>query len=805
MLTTTDLLAFDGSGYSLVIEKWGRAAAAVSSASNTISGIGDQMSDWTGPAASQALATMTDLVVVVASNPGLLNDAQDTVAAFVATVNQQQEILKSAMAKADSLHCTIGLDGTVTAPPQPPGEPPQSCLPDPIQEAARAKAQEAYNNTPAVQTWQAATQQAPALEATIQGALKAAAAADGRASGDLEAGTRGGTDVQRIVTGQDPTGSYAVNLYADTQTLADGQRWVQRLAEQAAGLLPKAAEGDAAAVAQLEAMTPLSYDQDFGANLMNRLGAAGLEALPVEMGQKLQDLAPGGSPDLPSLLRGDQGVLRFLGDSLASASNSPNLSADFVNGLTNNDSALSAYGRLPGPAGFWSLGQILGASSGAVPYDPQFLDTVGTAIINFDRHQDPILGYEDIGPFFYPWANNLNLSPDAVLSLSASFHGVSDSGGDPVYGLMHVAAFSPAAAQTLFGSHGNLNAVLTQLSWNFDHGSALGAALQAATTGPGAATASLTSNIVHILALQYADDSSYAAQMSGLNAHVANILAQPQNLMALNQAVAENVQNKPGTWFRYPAIDGEGGIGPSFQSTDLALVLGFISQTPSAYATLQSHEAHYLATELNQAVANALAQPGGLHNPLGSSGIQQALSQGMTTLAFMGMLKTVVAQQATDASAASLIRDLADGSFATSALSVATAAVPVVSIPAGIVSAALGTIGANVQASNAPTVAGAQQELTLPGFGTIALANALLKNHAAPPTDFGNSSGKFWGPGNQLLPTKDLMGNETAYADMNAWFETLPAVGPFTFNQVMINESVIGALNAKANMTATGG
>ena len=814
MLTLGQLLSFDANTYSTVIEKWGQAADAINSASNTIASIGGQTSSWTGPAADQALATLGDLVAVVASSPGLINDAQDTVAAFAAAVNQQKEIATSAVKTAESLGCTVSADGTLTPPPQPSGEPPQVCFSDPVQEAARMQAQEAYDRSPAVQNWQTAMRQAPGLQARIQEALHAATAADSRAASDLEAGIRGGMDVQKIVTGHDPSGSYALNLYADTQKLADGQVWVQGYVKQAASLLPESAKGDSAAAAQLEVLAPLAYDQDFAASLMNQLGAAGLEQLPVEMGQHLQDLAPGDPPDLPQVLSDDQAVLRFLGDSLASASNSPNLSGAFIEGLTSNDSALAAYGRAPGPSGFWALGQILGATTtNAAPYDPQFLNTVGTAIINFDRQQDAVMGYEDLGPFFFPWANNLNLPMGAVLSVSASFHGVTDSGGDPIYGLMHAVALSPAAALTLFSSHANLSAVLTQLPWNFDQGSALGRALQAAAHGPGKVTALLTSNIVHILGLQYQHDSGYAAQMSGLNAHVADILAQRQNIMAINQAIAGNIQPGPDQTWSYPHVNGQGGIGPGFNGQELAVVLGTISQSPSAYETLQAAQVSYLRDELDSAVAAAMAikgPTGGISGTAGSSLIEQTLGQGIGTLAFLSGVKTVVAQQAANASAAARQQFFQNASFVTQAISVGATADPAtlpLSIVSGLVSTGLGAMSARVQASQAPTVAGAQEQLSLPDFGSIALANALLTNHAAPPSDLGNPAGKFWGANGQVLPNlADLTPQQQAeaIAAMNGWFDTLKTVGPLTYNQIMANERISGFDTAGTSIQASG-
>ena len=46
---------------------------------------------------------------------------------------------------------------------------------------------------------------------------------------------------KRIVAGEDPTGSYAANLFQDTQTLGDGKAWVAQYVDQAASLLSKAA------------------------------------------------------------------------------------------------------------------------------------------------------------------------------------------------------------------------------------------------------------------------------------------------------------------------------------------------------------------------------------------------------------------------------------------------------------------------------------------------------------------------------------------------------------------------------------
>ena len=386
MLTTSQLQQFEPDAYTGVIVRWGQAADAISSASSTISGIGEQMSRWTGPAADQALTTMGDLVTVVADSPGLLSDAQDTLAAFVAAVSQEREVLQTALVKARSLHCSVAEDGTVTPPLQPPGAPTPASGGDPVQDATQRAAQTAYDNSPAVQAWLNATQQAPGLQATIQEALQRAAAADHRAASDLEAGIRGGADVRRIVAGQDVTGGSAEDLFQDTEALGDGTAWVEQYAKEAASLLPRAARGDAGAASQLALLTSLSYDQDFGANLMARLGAAGLEKIPATMGQELSTLLDG-DPEAAGVIRqADQSVLRFLADSLASASQNPNLDPAFVQALTGNATVANPDGLGP-PIGFWSLGQILGAATGVVTYAPSFLDTVGTAIINQDRQQ----------------------------------------------------------------------------------------------------------------------------------------------------------------------------------------------------------------------------------------------------------------------------------------------------------------------------------------------------------------------------------------------------------------------------------
>jgi hypothetical protein len=653
VLTKTQLLGFNAENYRPIIEKWGQAANSVSSASSTISGAADQIYDWTGPAADQALTTMGDLVAVVVNAPQLFNEAQDTLGAFVATVYQQQEILTGALKKARSLNCAVDEDGTVTAPPQPSPAPPESCPMDPHLAASWAQEQQAYYRIPEVKTWQAATRQAPGLQSTIHDALQLASAADSRAARDLQAGIQGGSDVQKIVAGQDRTGSYLGNLYADTQKLVDGHQWMQQYVHQVAALLPKAADGDSAAVAELDQLAPLTWNEDFGASLMNQLGAAGLEHLPIEMGEKLQEIANGqGDPSrVPGLVARDHAILSFLGNSLASASNSPDLSPGFVQALTNDDTAQyddtaqidDAPHREHGPAGLWALGQILGASSKDAQYGSQFLTTVGTAIINFDGQHATTHHYIDApydypGPFAYPyatnaspWANNMNLSAGSQPS-GPTFFGVTDSGGDPIYGLMHAAADSPAAALALFHSAANLHTVLTDLPWNYDHASSLGSALQAAGTGPGALRANLTSSIVNILAGQYGNHAGYAAQMSGLNTHIASILAQPQDIAAMNQAIGSDIQEPSGT----SIPTGADGIGPSFQTSDLALVLGFIGQTPSAYSTLLHAQAQYMANQLNQAVAAAQAQPGGIHNPANNSMIAQDLSQGMATLGSWG-------------------------------------------------------------------------------------------------------------------------------------------------------------------------
>jgi hypothetical protein len=819
MLTKTQLLGFQADTYYAAIERWGQAADAVNAACNTILGVGGQISDWTGPAADQAAATANDLLVAVEASPNLLNDAQDTVAAFAATVNEQQQILQTAINRAQSLSCSVSEDGTVTPPAQPPGEPPSVCSPEYKTETALQNAQEAYYNSSAFQQWQAATEQAPGLQTTIQAALQAATAADSRAARDLEAGIRGAGDVGKILAGRDPTGSYATNLEADTQTLGDGQRWLQPYVKQAAGLLPEAANGDTAAAKQLELLTPLSYDQDFSAALMNRLGAAGLEKLPLEMGEKLQDLSAG-DPELMSTVRPyDQAVLHFLGDSLASASNSPNLSAGFVQRLAANDALMDPDSPDDEPVGFWALGQILGGSTGAVQYNPQFLDTVGTAIINFDAKQEanPLFkGWEYTGPFMSPWANNMNL-PSSFNFFRAdepSFGGNIDSGGDPIYGLMHAAALSPAAAQALFGcnvnpktgaapENPNLRIVLTQLPWTFDRGSALGAALQAATSGPGAVSDGITSDIVHTLALQYEQDSGYAAQMSGLDTHVANILSQQQNMLAINKTVGgDDIAAGPNSVYAYAT----GLVGPGFDRQDLARVLGVISQNPSAYGTLQTAQVKYLQTQLDEAVASAMAT-GGISTSPNASAIGQVLNEGTTTLGFLEGAKTLIAQDQATASTAALQQSLSTDSDFLSVGGTLASALPggqVVGIPATIASTILSGISASEHASNAPSAAGAQQELALQDLCSMALAAALLKNQVPPP-QFGNYDPSFLGKNGHLLPAQAFLHDSPALASLNSWLAGLKVPGTSNFNQTMTNQIKSGFELAGSALVATGG
>ncbi len=602
MLTKTQLQSFDAGAYAGVIEKWGRAADAVSSASNTVSSTGSQMSAWTGRAADQALATMGDLVTVVAASPGLLSEAQDTVAAFVTSVSQQQAILKTALAKAQALQCTVGEDGTVTPPVQPPGEPPPVCSPDPGQEAALARAQMAYDNSPAVQTWRSATQEAPALQASIQEALRAATAADSRAAGDLDAGIRGGTDVKRIVAGDDPTGSYAANLFQDTQTLGDGKAWVAQYVDQTASLLSKAAGGNAGAVSELRLLTPLTYDQDFGAALMNRLGAAGLEKIPLMMGQGIDAAGYGDAGRFQAIRQNDQSVLRFLADSLASASDSPGLDPSFVQALTSNDRAKNPDGDGPG-VGFWSLGQILGAASGAVPYDPRFLDTVGTAIIAYDKQQQAnalIAGWEYDGPFQNPWANNLNL-PASFNFLQANepvFFGVTDSGGDPVYGLMHAATVSPQAALSLLSrdNYGDLTYLMGR-TWTFDHGSAFGAAIASAGDQPGNAATALSAHALrdylphlgHMQNGQFVTASYDGGPLSGINA-------------GLGQVVGYHMAQAYDAWAGIPD-SGSRFLFPTVNQ-GLPSLLAAVSSDPSGYRALMAGAVANAKLNL-QAVARA--------------------------------------------------------------------------------------------------------------------------------------------------------------------------------------------------------
>ncbi|MDQ2728166.1 MAG: hypothetical protein M3Y91_09975 [Actinomycetota bacterium] len=809
MITVSKLRGFDGGTYTAITTKLGTAVEALNSAQGSISGAGGQMTYWQGPAADAANATMANLVTVVSSAPAVLSTAQDAVAAFVAAVSQQKVALDGLVHQVPP-GCHVAEDGTVSVPPgQPTNQPPQMCFTDPAQEAARINAQNAYDS--AMSAWQAAKAKAAQLQTQIQQVLQQATAADSRATADLDAAIKGGTDVGKIIAGQDAGGSYATNLWNDAQN-TDAQKWVQSFVNQAASLLPQAAKGDHNAVATLGTLADLSHDQTFSASLMNKLGAKGLEALPVAMGENMNNQRS--IQDAQNVYNSNHSVLGFLANSLASASNSLNLDPTFAQSLiaTADHNAKDLNGSKPS-SGYWGLGQILGAASGQPPFEAQFLNTVGTGIINWDKqNQQNGLGHgmEYTGPYMFAAANNLNLSPQSIMGASLPMMmGHLDSGGSPMYGLMHAAAVSPLAAQALFapryggGENPNLNYVLTGTPWTYDKGASLGSALQAATAGPSTTTtAGITSNMVHTLATQYKMNSGYADQMSALRPAVANILSQKPDIAAVNMTIEGYPNSTTGSRL-YPGPGGSVFVAPTFNGVDLARVLGVVSQDKSAYSTLQAGQVGYLNSSLNQAVIGYKTS----HDP---SGIEQSLNKGTSTLAFLGGVKTLIAQDGANANEAAFQHSLATAKYITQGLSSVANIVPggqVVGIPSGIAATVLADVGGASHASTQPTTTGDAQELSLAGFSRIALANALINNQVATPSVLpGNPPFYQNGPaGPTLLPAQDFVKNGDAMGSLMQWLEKPGTTGSENFNQIVTDHLVTGNQLAALVLGASGG
>jgi hypothetical protein len=230
-MNVDQLKAFNPGGFTAAASAFEGASTGANSSQSSLSAAGGTMGGWSGPAASAVTGTLSDMRDALSPAPSLLEGAQQVLESFVVAVTVAQDKLNSALGKAESLGCQVAPDGTVTPPAQPPGQPPQVCYADPTQEAARVKAQNAYDNSSAVKNWNDATQQAPALQSAIQGALQNASQADSRAGGDLARASAGAKAFTQVAGGN--LGAPLTNLTSDKVNLqTDGARWSQSFAAQ---------------------------------------------------------------------------------------------------------------------------------------------------------------------------------------------------------------------------------------------------------------------------------------------------------------------------------------------------------------------------------------------------------------------------------------------------------------------------------------------------------------------------------------------------------------------------------------------
>ncbi|MDQ6838677.1 MAG: hypothetical protein M3137_10180 [Actinomycetota bacterium] len=192
MVTVSQLESFNPGGLSAAAASFSHAAEGLGVAQRDIASANAQLAGWSGPAAARAHATVSRLSAGLNPAVASVGTVESAVSTFVAAVSNAKSMLAGALSAAQGSGCTVGPDGSVTAPPAP-AVPAGGTANVPI--GTQALVQDAVNQHNQV------VAQARGWQQTIRQALQSATAADQAAAGTLEGALGGAGRLGTVVTG----------------------------------------------------------------------------------------------------------------------------------------------------------------------------------------------------------------------------------------------------------------------------------------------------------------------------------------------------------------------------------------------------------------------------------------------------------------------------------------------------------------------------------------------------------------------------------------------------------------------------
>lgn len=290
------------------------------------------------------------------------------------------------------------------------------------------------------------------------------------------------------------------------RALLHGQEWTDRYVltpAEAADLMKRAAQGDAAALAELRQHRDQFSDPYFAKRLATTLGAEGMAELPSQMGRVLSAHLPTDSQTIAVVNRNRE-LLGMLSDTLAAAGDpnnpawdSPQAYRDFVDDIKETGREMTG---VPPAPGYWAIGQILDTADGNPPYADSFLTDVGEDMKSWVKQNESL--ETTFGPYQGAAAD--------ILNQPGSDPRIPGNGGDPLAGLMQAAGHSPEAAQALVtGPDGQeIDPYLYDREWA-DKADRFGLALEAAADPNSAdpeTAAHIASDVVDRIGTDLAND-----------------------------------------------------------------------------------------------------------------------------------------------------------------------------------------------------------------------------------------------------------------------------------------------------------
>ncbi|MEU8346797.1 hypothetical protein AB0C74_34315 [Spirillospora sp. NPDC048832] len=332
---------------------------------------------------------------------------------------------------------------------------------------------------------------APAME------IKRIAAWADRAASDLRRRNRLAHDLDRqklAFTICRPDGDYLKlpDRYTDQVAYASGRR--------SADLFRRAASGDPAARAALRALRPGDITPMFAKGLLEALGPEALLKLPMDLTVPLAADVRHDREGTDARAAETRAILAMLGRSLA-LSTRPGTAAylgdDYLRNLTRagraNFPPLSAPPH--GTAGYQALSALL-VAAGDTRFSTRFIDIVGSDMIAYDGRLRKTLGEEPLptlagkaglGNALDPATTKVVPNDNKTDFLAALFTAAANSGREASQALLTHVHMGPFEQGTEPGFGGSTLQYLLhdrRPVWAAtDHGTALGQALQTATTG----------------------------------------------------------------------------------------------------------------------------------------------------------------------------------------------------------------------------------------------------------------------------------------------------------------------------------